>query len=229
MRDLKTLTLAAVFALGALKSSAVPISGGSTLLTSGDATQLETWRGGGPIALANIFTFDRGSGLTSANFHSAADNQGDTFTVISSRSGQIFGGYNPLSWDATIGSWVLSGADREGFLFNLTTDTAFDQRAGALGQYQAYNTPAWGPVFGGGFDLYVSGNLLGGGARSWGYGSGNFTGELLGSATPLTFDVARIEVFRVDEVRAPVPEAGATAGMLGLGLIAMRAIRRKLR
>jgi hypothetical protein len=47
-------------------------------------------------------------GNSSAAFHTKCDNKGVTIVVIKiTNSEQIFGGYNPLSWDSSGTSWTL--------------------------------------------------------------------------------------------------------------------------
>lgn len=104
----------AVLATGqtALADSVPTIIGGSNLLTSSSATQLQTWLGQGPIQLTNIFSHTFGDGKSGYDFHAAANGQGATFDIYSvaftnprdgSLNSAIIGGYNPQSWNGGAG------------------------------------------------------------------------------------------------------------------------------
>jgi hypothetical protein len=90
------------------------IVGGSSLLTTSELAQLETYLGEGPLTITRIF--EKQPGLAhSANFHAAADGAGRTFTVFEMTDDgvtRLMGGYNPLSWSTVgnSGSWNISGS-----------------------------------------------------------------------------------------------------------------------
>jgi len=98
----------AVLLLASTNGRAATVVGDDGLLTSGGASQLETWltRSSllsytGPLTFTNIFTKQGGS--TSENFHTAADRKGPTISVMQvtgTFGTAIIGGFNPLSWNS---------------------------------------------------------------------------------------------------------------------------------
>jgi uncharacterized protein YgfB (UPF0149 family) len=155
------------------------ISGGSSLLSADDLLQLEAWLGEDHLTLTNIFTKTPGDGQDSYDFHAAVDGRGRTFSIIEvlpgAVSGQVIGGYNPQSWNASGWHITENDADRTAFLFNLDTLDLQRQKLGSLdnnhGRYQTYNYYNYGPVFGSGHDLYIYNNLSSGHAYHWSYGN----------------------------------------------------------
>ncbi len=213
---------------------AATVVGGSALLDSTYANQLETWLGEGPLTLTNIFTR---SGNTSFDFHAAADGKGRTFVVMrateSNGPSAIIGGYNPQSW-SSIGdyNYTYDDADRTAFIFNLTNSEIRRQIKGpedvtGLGVYQTYNDANYWPSFGSGDIFYQGGFSVG---YSYAFSYGNVPqGTSLIDGSPFDGLNARfpeIEVFTISA--APVPEPETYAMMLaGLGLIGFVARRRK--
>lgn len=178
--------------LCAIQSQAALINGGSSMLTSTTADQLETWLGEGPIDLTNIFTKNVAdpSKDDSTDWHSAVDGAGRTFSIweVTTSDGNggfddfIFGGYNPQSWDSS-GSYHITSddADRTAFIFNLTTGIKLDQCRTTsditcgydtfdYGTSQTFNYLNYGPTFGAGHDLRVDADLSGGYNYATSYG-----------------------------------------------------------
>ncbi len=197
------------------------IIGGSDLLTGPDVTTLAGWLGEGSISLTKVFAAAQGDGKTAANFHTAVNGIGRTFTVIelpiqNGQTRKVIGAYNPQSW-SSIGNYnYTSDAQRTAFLFNLTTGALQRQRLGdSVGQFQTYNGSNYGPTFGGGHDIYVDNSLRSGYANTYSYGSTgqNITGY--GSSyNSLTF--ARMEVFTIGAApvgTAPVVTTNAASGV----------------
>lgn len=254
MKHLKSIA-AGIAAMGTLALSASAhagkIIGGSSLLTAAHVTQLESWLGEGPLALTNIFTKGL-DGTTSADWHASVDQRGRTISIFEIVTGlpgtKILGGYNPQSWDASLGNYRVTAADadRTAFIFNLTTGVmqrqcesnaafacGFDNAK--LGNRQTYNHIDYGPTFGNGHDIYVNSTLSDGYSYNYAYGdSAGTPGH--GSANGLDSDpsdyrwvsIQALETFIVAadvETSAgptPLPESGALAlfglGLLGLGL-----------
>jgi len=91
------------------------------------------------------------------DFHEKCDGKGPTVVIIKTRTGNIFGGYTDVSWDS-IGSHQQSSSS---FIFRLRPDIGWYElkskffRTSAVGHYKNK-----GPVFGGGYDIYISDNAL---------------------------------------------------------------------
>jgi Calx-beta domain/FG-GAP-like repeat/Bacterial Ig domain/TLD len=184
--------------------------GGSTLLSQTDLNQLATWLGEGALTLTNIFTKTAVNGMTSADFHTAADGMGRTFSVMevlatNGNPHDIIGGYNPLSWNSTNSYNITENdAQRTAFIFNLDTMDMRPQKGTAVdasfyGQYQTYNTPSYGPTFGGGHDIYVNNTLSAGYSYKYSYGTSGFNSpNIVGLAyNGLSMQYGTIEVFTI--------------------------------
>ena len=94
----------------------------------------------------------RGSrdGTTSTDFHSKCDNKGETICLYKNEKGNIFGGYNPISWNKTSG-WIKND---DSFLFTLTNiyntePTRFPHKSG---EDSVENNKNRGPTFD---DIYI--------------------------------------------------------------------------
>lgn len=219
-------------------SAQTTISGGSDLLSAGQANQLGAWLGEGPNTISRIFT--KTTGMSSTDFHAAADGRGRTFTVIEvtgSEGTRLIGGYNPQSWASAGGYYLTPGdAQRTGFLFNLTQGFKQDQKkigdntGSESGLYQTYNDSTYGPTFGGGHDIYVSDSLNGGYAvrTSYGLGGGTSGQNIYGTTGSSGLTMGRIEVFTIGptESASAVPEPGSLLLFLpalgGLALLKRR-------
>ena len=219
------LAIAAASALTlAAPAQAAAIVGGSALLTSAYADQLQTWLGEGAITLTNLYT--KQANDTSATFHAAVDGQGRTFVVMSASvqggtaPAEIIGGYDPLPWGSS--SYYHVPAVRDAFLFNLT-DTLQQLQNGLAPTFQTYNNNSYGPTFGGGHDLYVANTLKFGYVSPYSYSS-SMT-NILGNSGFQYINVAGLEVFTISagEPPNPAPEPGALAlvavALAGLGWI----------
>lgn len=196
---------------------------GGSLLTPGDANQIETWLGEGPITLTNIYT--KVTGQTAFDFHTAADGQGRTVSVMKVFDGvstQLIGGYNPQSW-APLDAYHITPLDaqRTAFLFNLTgtiiqRQNLISEGAAGSGQYQTYNFVFQGPTFGTGYDLFVDFSLNSGDANNFSYGGTSGTDNILnGVASYTPFEVGALDVFSVASV-VPEPASLMVWGLMGL-------------
>jgi hypothetical protein len=97
----------------------------------------------------------RGSrdGFGANDFHSKCDNHKNTLTIIKAKGTSfIFGGFTSISWD----SLGQHKSDPNAFLFSLTNK---DNKPFKMRQintmYSIYCMPNYGPIFGGGCDLYI--------------------------------------------------------------------------
>ncbi len=96
-------------------------------------------------------------GFQHTDFHRHSDNKGPNLVVVRSKSGYLFGGFTPESWDGSEKYKDNSAT----FIFTLTNPHAIaptkfnckpeDRRA--VGCH-----PHFGPRFGGGPDIYVASN-----------------------------------------------------------------------
>ncbi|OYP34122.1 PEP_CTERM-anchored TLD domain-containing protein [Rhodopirellula sp. MGV] len=238
------------------------------LLTSAFESRLESWLGQGDLDFTNVFT--KAPASNSYAFHAAVDGIGPTITLMrisrvennakDRAVGQILGGYNPQSWNRS-GNFNLtsSNADRTGFIFNLSTDTKFDQRLSATasdpneqgrGRYQTYNRLNSGPSFGAGSDLFLDYSLSDGYMRQYSYGvagpgafSSGYAGKnLLGDSRYIVtrpgiqngftdFRVSDVEVytFAPAVVSPPVASVPEPASVALFGLLSLGAIARRRR
>ncbi|HET8728727.1 MAG TPA: PEP_CTERM-anchored TLD domain-containing protein [Alphaproteobacteria bacterium] len=238
--------------VGIASAQAVPITGGSALLTDAHASQLETWLGQGPISLTNIFT--KTTGQNTVDWHQAVDGEGPTITVMEVLPGTyqvhddqgqhavtttesiLIGGYNPQSWSSA-GDYTITLPDsmRTAFLFNLSDTIKQDQNLSsegdaASGSYQVYNTASYGPTFGGGHDLVVDSLLLGGYTKNYSFGGTSFAADImnLGGFYTEQIRIGGLETFTIAAYQPPaaVPEP-STLVLIGAGFVALGVIRRR--
>jgi hypothetical protein len=230
-------TVLAVAAAVSLQSGAeaATIVGGSDLLNSTGAAQIQTWLGGNPTTFTNIY--DKQTGDLSNAFHAAVDGKGPTVflaEVTGDFGTKIVGGYNPQSWYSGPGTFNVTPdpADRNAFIFNLTDSLFLPQvLANSDGQYQTYNSAFTGPIFGGGFDLLVSANMSSGSFQSDSYcpvgSTGCFGQATLFSMGSGSLTVGALETFSVSSTVTPIPPALPlfASALGGLGFVGWR--RRK--
>jgi hypothetical protein len=93
-------------------------------------------------------------GNTAATFHEKCDNKGATIVVVKiTNSEQIVGGYNPLSWDTSLG-WKST---YDSFIFSFTNENDLKNTKVSYSngnKKSIYNYKNCGPAFGGGCDFY---------------------------------------------------------------------------
>ncbi len=92
-------------------------------------------------------------GFTSKAFHSKCDGKGNTITNIKSNLNYVFGGYASSAWNS-FGSFIN---DPNAFLFSLRRDgVSFkDKFTVKQAQYALIGNTGYGPIFGGGGDIYI--------------------------------------------------------------------------
>jgi hypothetical protein len=206
------------------------VVGGSTLINAAGQTQLEAWLGQGEVTLTNIFTKTTGS--TGYDFHAAANGKGATFSLMSASEDGVnwktIGGYTPVSWYSAYNyNFSADPQDWKAFVFNLTDGVKHNQNNG----YQTYNGDYYGPVFGGGHDIYVDNDLSIGYSYGWSYGPQSSSSLVDGSYyNGVNMQIRDLEVFTIGGYIAPtqpVPEP-ASFLLMGLGLLGVAAARRKM-
>ncbi len=224
---------------GLVVSLGAQADSGTSLLSPGYKTQLETWLGEGRLSLTNIYT--KASGDTSLDFHKASDGKGRTFSIMeaTNASGQtwLVGGYNPQSWSSSDGMHVtMDDSQRTAFLFNLTAGFMLPQlkqyfSGDSIGSGQTFNDRDYGPTFGSGHDLYVPQDLTHGGYSSLytynRFGQPNSGVSLIDGSvfTNPNITFGAIQVFSI----SAVPEPGSYGLMLvGLGVMGL-VLQRKRR
>lgn len=224
---------------GLVVSLGAQADSGTSLLSPGYKTQLETWLGEGRLSLTNIYT--KAAGDTSLDFHKASDGKGRTFSIMeaTNASGQtwLVGGYNPQSWSSSDGMHVtMDDSQRTAFLFNLTAGFMLPQlkqyfSGDSIGSGQTFNDRDYGPTFGSGHDLYVPQDLTHGGYSSLytynRFGQPNSGVSLIDGSvfTNPNITFGAIQVFSI----SAVPEPGSYGLMLvGLGVMGL-VLQRKRR
>jgi len=95
-------------------------------------------------------------GWDASNFHGQCDGKGETITVVKSTNGNVFGGYNPVSWSQN-GQY---SNDSKTFIFTLiNTENVPPSKLSLIsGKNGAYNCAGYGPTFGAGHDWYLCSN-----------------------------------------------------------------------
>lgn len=223
------LALGVTLAACVVNAQSPVIVGGQSILSATDAATLCEWVGEGPLSLTCLFSRSPGDGKSGLNFRMSCANRGRTFVVMEATctDGQqyIIGGYNPQNWPSFGPMYVITNSilDRKGFVFNLTQGKILRQRTDAYaGAFQTYNDQSYGPVFGGGYDLYVGPAFDGNYARYYSYGD-SAAANLFGVAGENTyFTVGRLDVFKITVVPEPSSTLPLLTGLAGISGMAVR-------
>ena len=93
-------------------------------------------------------------GFGAATFHSLCDGKPSTLTVVRSTTGYIFGGYTQAPWT----SHFIRKRDPTAFLFSLTNpkNMPLKLNIGEVCTGAVFHASNCGPIFGDGYDLYIS-------------------------------------------------------------------------
>lgn len=173
------------------------ISGGD-LLSSENQAILTKFTGRTNLKWQLLYKATR-DGFRGQDFHRLCDGRPQTMSIIKSRNGYLLGGYAHAAWNSS----NTYTNDPRAFLFTLVNPnsiqpTRYLVRGGAE-QYALYNGATYGPTFGGGHDILVSGaspnaTSYTSFAHSYmdttGMGQRTFTGNY-------TYVVADVEVYRL--------------------------------
>ncbi|CAF1573530.1 unnamed protein product [Rotaria magnacalcarata] len=131
-------------------------TGGGSLLRLENQIQLNKWVGNHEQKWRLVYKGKR-DGFKAEDFHRCSDNQGPTLTIIQSKEGGwLFGGYTSQNWSSVIDYVEDQTAP---FIFTLTnphniSPTKYIIRPTGV-SHAVVHSSAYGPTFGGGFDLHV--------------------------------------------------------------------------
>lgn len=92
-------------------------------------------------------------GFNSKRFHYFCDRKGPTLVVIKSSKGMVFGGYTSKSWKSKAKGEFQE--DDKAFIFSLTKKTKHELHERFIDK-ATYMNENNGPVFGAGFDIFIS-------------------------------------------------------------------------
>ncbi|RIA97521.1 hypothetical protein C1645_813928 [Glomus cerebriforme] len=128
-------------------------------------------------------------GNTTAAFHAKCDNNGATVVVAKIKnSEQIVGGYNPFCWDSS----NKDKATIDSFIFSFTNRNSLQSAKVAYSygnQYSIQCYSRYGPIFGGGSDLFCNYDNI--------WGSHDYINSYPTLNLPYSFNVSDYEVFQV--------------------------------
>lgn len=218
---MKTLLKLTTSALLAILLSASTLH--AVLLNSSEESQLESWLGLGDQTFTKIYT--KQSGDLSRDFHSAVDNMGATFTLMTVTSNafagtQLIGGFNPQSWNSDSGENFPKPGNNQAFIYNLTTALLRTHTS----DRETYNDSNWGPYFGRGADLRTGIRLNTGWAKTWSYQGGGST-NIFGQ-TDTSFTIHELEIYTFTSATpSSVPDSGNTAILASIGFLALASSR----
>lgn len=98
-----------------------------------------------------VFNTKRGS--SAVEFHKSCDSYSPTLTIVRTSAGQTFGGYTTIQWN----SETRNEQDPTGFLFSVDKQKII-LRDGGGNRCSSASLSRFGPTFGSGHDLLISGN-----------------------------------------------------------------------
>jgi len=131
---------------------------GGSLLSSEHQKKLNEWYGN-PNQQWTLLYKGSANGFQAANFHSLCNSKGPTISVMKSTSNHLFGGYSPIAWTSR-NNYVY---DQHTFIFTLTNPhglppTKYSNTGPSHSNaYSIYDNASYGPTFGGGHDIMISG------------------------------------------------------------------------
>ena len=96
-------------------------------------------------------------GWSSQKFHQLCDNKGATYTRSIINDGRVLSAYTSLSWSSTVQNYQN---DTTAFLYDGTTKFPSTNGIWGPGVYATYTSNSYFPTFGGGHDMYISGQNM---------------------------------------------------------------------
>ena len=139
------------------------------------------------------------------DFHKLCDGKPNTLTVVKSISGFIFGGYTAVPWTSSFGGWQK---DLKAFLFTFknASNLPLKLKINSAGKKAVYHNIKYGPTFGAGFDLHLSGTSNTPTSGSYIYSanydlpneqSGELGAKFIHGGSTINFQTVEVEVFQV--------------------------------
>eukprot|EP01114_Cavostelium_apophysatum_P015092 TRINITY_DN4046_c0_g1_i1.p1 TRINITY_DN4046_c0_g1~~TRINITY_DN4046_c0_g1_i1.p1 ORF type:complete len:340 (-),score=67.20 TRINITY_DN4046_c0_g1_i1:60-974(-) len=171
----------------------------SAILNEDQMKQLNEWIAQPEAATWELLYRATRDGFEAAKFHMHCNNKGPTITIIKSVGNFIFGGYTPTPWSSQARYNIDTTSSS--FLFTLTNPRNIVAKFPLVKSATAtFDSPNYGPTFGGGYDLHVCDcsdiytnsyfGLPNSYADDLGYGEHTFTGSK-------NFQTSEIEVYSV--------------------------------
>jgi len=167
---------------------------------------LVSWRGKEPFESRLLYLGSR-DGFSASTFHSRCDNQSETFVIIRMNllsdvtwsQNPIIGGYSDKPWKSTTSSKSKYVSSDHSFLFSFVgTSSSYNTPqkyalTGGNNQFAILCNSSFGPVFGGGCDLFIDDNFN---TNKSNYINGTFSP----SYSPFNIGTSGITYFLVDEI-----------------------------
>ena len=144
-------------------------------------------------------------GFKAAKFHEKCDNTSHTLTLVRTEFGKTIGGYTPIHWNAVQSGDYAPDPSLASFVFSMDLREVFRLKDA---NKAIYCHTGYGPIFGGGHDMYISdgcnGNNNSGCSFPHSYdGNGKYEKNqqawtaLTGSTNSNYFKVLEYEVYQV--------------------------------
>ena len=168
----------------------------TSFLTNDDKKLISKWIHPNKIIRFNMLFNTAKDGDSSSTFHYYCDGVFPTVTVVLDTKGNKFGGYSTTSWSqSTVGA---SNSRAPGsFIFDLSNQKKYEL-SNNFNANAVYRHNSYGPVFGGGYDLYIASSgksNTNNYCNKNAYNTGN--NNLLGNGGQTNFQVSNYEVYQV--------------------------------
>ncbi|WP_026009999.1 LamG-like jellyroll fold domain-containing protein, partial [Algibacter luteus] len=157
-----------------------PIVPGSAIAVGNDDQVLRDWLDDYGVAPSGTLLYRRSiHGASATAFHNLCDDKGPTLVVFKASNGQVFGGYTPNSWNS---SYFNYNSSSQAFLFNLNSDR---KASPYYPQNSTLSRPGYGPIFGGGHDIFINNSMDSGYFRPHSYNNIDGSGYAYNSSTAI--------------------------------------------